>query len=608
MTGRVLKGVGVAPGIAIGVAQVIQWELPAITRSVVTPDDVDGEIVRLGEALNSARAFLEDLRERTRQKAGGEEAKIFDAQILMLEDPELRGAVETLIRENQLSAERAFEFKTLEMRALWAQSPSFQLRQRVPDLSGIQTRVLGHLTGQSVGTVVRRGEAVDRPMVAFARELTPGLTVQLEREAVRGIGSVEGAKTAHAAILARSLGIPCVMGLIDGLDRVQDGMEVILDGTHGLVILEPTAEELEAAKAGERLRSALEAKLAEADGRPAVTADGRQVRLRGNVDLPEELEGTVVHEAEGVGLLRTEFLVLGRTTLPTEEEQRDYFVQVAEQFPRHPIVVRSYDLGGDKFPAAFQAPPEPNPFLGWRAIRVCLDQPELFRVQLRAALRARRHGDIRLMIPMVTQVEEIDCTKDLVAGCARDLAREGVDAAADLPIGVMIETPAAAIMIDQIVSRCDFVSVGTNDLTQYTLAIDRGHARLADRFSPHHPAVLQLLERVADAAHRVGVEASVCGEMASDPVSAFLLIGLGYRVLSVSPPSLSLVRWLIRQIDADGAAVAAEAALLASTTIEVEAILEQALANYVDLQLLKGGRLPAIVGAAKLKSFPETTY
>ena len=603
MTDRVMRGIGVAPGVTIGIAQVIQWELPAITRSVVSPSEVEREIARLEGALHAARAFLEELRERTQQKAGTEEAKIFDAQILMLEDPELRVAVETLIRENQLSAERAFEFKTLEMRALWSQSPSFQLRQRVADLSGIQVRVLGHLIGAGAGAVVHRRQAVGQPMVAFARELTPGLTVQLEREAVNGIASVEGAKTSHAAILARSLGIPCVMGLIDGLDRVRDGMEVILDGTHGLVILEPTAEEIEAARAGERLRRALEAKLAESDGQPSVTTDGRQVRLRGNVDLPEELDGTVAHGADGVGLLRTEFLVLGRTSLPTEAEQRDYFVQVARRFPNHPIVVRSYDLGGDKFPAAFQALPEPNPFLGWRAIRVCLDQPELFRVQLRAALRARRHGDIRLMIPMVTQVEEIDCTKDLIAGCARDLAREGVDAAAELPVGVMIETPAAAILIDQIVSRCDFVSVGTNDLTQYTLAIDRGHARLADRFSPHHPAVLQLLERVADAADRVGIEASVCGEMASDPTSAFLLIGLGYRVLSVSPPSLSLVRWLIRQIEAEGAAVAAEAALLAATTTEVEAILEQALASYVDMQLLKGGRLPSLVESATLKSF-----
>ena len=604
MTDRVLKGVGVAPGVVIGIAQVIQWELPEIIRSVVAPSEVDAEIARLADALRSARKYLEDLRDRTQVKAGAEEAKIFDAQILMLEDPELRHAVETLIRENQLSAERAFEFKTLEMRALWSQSSSFQLRQRVSDLSGIQVRVLGDLTGHGMSELLDRGETGDQPVVVFARELTPGLTVQLEREAVAGIASVEGAKTSHAAILARSLGIPCVMGLIDGLELVQDGMAVILDGTHGLVILDPTADEIEAAKAGARLRRALEVKLEESNGQPAVTADGRQVSLRGNVDLPEELDGTVEHGADGVGLLRTEFLVLGRTVLPSEDEQRDYFVQVAERFPIHPIVVRSYDLGGDKFPDAFNALPEQNPYLGWRAIRVCLDQPDLFRVQLRAALRARRHGDVRLMIPMVTQVEEIDCTKDLIAGCARDLAREGIEAAMDLPLGVMIETPAAAILIDQIVTRCDFVSVGTNDLTQYTLAIDRGHARLADRFSPHHPAVLQLLERIADAADRVGVEASVCGEMASDPMSAFLLIGLGYRVLSVSPPSLSLVRWLIRQIEADGAAVAAEAALLASRTTEVEAILEQALANYVDVQLLKGGRLPSMVGATKLKSFP----
>jgi phosphotransferase system enzyme I (PtsI) len=317
------------------------------------------------------------------------------------------------------------------------------------------------------------------------------------------------------------------------------------------------------------------------------------------------VDGTVEYRAAGVGLLRTEFLVLGRTHLPSEDEQVNYFTHVAKQFPGQPIVVRSYDLGGDKFPAAFQSQPEANPFLGWRAIRVCMDQPEILRPQLRALLRARRHGDLRLMVPMVSQVEEIDFTRALLDECQEALEAEGVPAAAELPIGVMVETPAAAILIDQLVTRCEFVSVGTNDLTQYTLAVDRGNARLAERFSPLHPAVVQLLERVADASDRVGVEASVCGEMASDPLSAFLLIGLGYRILSVSPPSLPLVRWLIRQVDADGAAVAAEAALLASTTPEVEAILEQGLADFVDMQLLKGGRLPAIVGAARLKGYPR---
>lgn len=604
MSDRVLRGVGVSPGTVIGTAQVLHWEFPEVTRSVVAPSEVKDEIDRLGDALRAVREHLDELRERTRQRAGSEESKIFDAQILMLEDPEQRDAVETLIRENQLSAERAFEFKTLETRMLWSQSSNYLLRQRVPDLVGIQVRVLNHLLGRPLSEPIRAHGEGDAPTLVFMRELTPGLTVQLERESVAGLASVEGARTSHAAILARSLGIPCVMGVVDGIDAVQDGMQVIIDGTHGLIVLDPTEEEMEAARASERLRHDLQHRLDEVTGQPTVTADGRPVQLRGNVDLPDEVEGTVEFGAAGVGLLRTEFLVLGRTHLPSEDEQVNYFTHVAKQFPDQPIVVRSYDLGGDKFPAAFQSPPEANPFLGWRAIRVCMDQPELLRPQIRAMLRARRHGNLRLMVPMVSQIEEVEFTRELVEECKRSLEEEGVSAAPDLPIGVMIETPAAAILVDQLVARCDFVSVGTNDLTQYTLALDRGNARLADRFSPHHPAVVQLLERIVDAADRVGIEASVCGEMASDPMSAFLLIGLGYRVLSVSPPSLPLVRWLIRQVDTDAASVAAAAALLAPTRAEVEAILERGLTECVDVQLLKGGRLPVIVGAARLKGLP----
>ncbi len=598
---RLLKGVGVAPGIKIGTARVVHWELPTVTRSFVTADEVPGEIERLRESLAAVHVLLEDLRVRTRERAGAEESKIFDAQILMLQDPEFLREVEILIRDNHLSAERAFEFKTLEMRAMWAQSSSFQLRQRVADLSGIQVRVLNHLMGRSVGDEIPRIE--ETPTIVFTRELTPGLTVQLEREDVAGLASAEGARTAHAAILARSLGIPCVMGVIEGFDRIQDGMTVILDGTHGIVLLTPTAEEVAAAEATERLRVELDRKLEEVVGLPAVTLDGRRVALRGNVDLPEELDGTVHHGGEGVGLLRTEFLVLGRTDLPTEDEQASYFEHVAKSFPGHPVVVRTYDLGGDKFPAAFRTAPEANPYLGWRAIRVCLDHPELFRAQIRAALRARLHGDVRLLIPMVTQLEEITYTQELVAESARQLERDGIPAAGSIPLGVMIETPAAAILVDQFANRCDFMSIGTNDLTQYTLALDRGNARLADRFTPHSPAVLQLLERIADGAARSGVEVSVCGEMASDPISTFLLLGLGYRVLSVSPPSLPLVRWIIRQVDVDGAAAAANAALLAPTKDEAEAILERGLAEFVDVELVKGGRLPTMVGSARLRSF-----
>ncbi len=377
---------------------------------------------------------------------------------------------------------------------------------------------------------------------------------------------------------------------------------MILDGTHGVVLLDPTAEQLAEARAAEGLRQELAREMDKVVSEPAVTADGVALALRGNVDLPEELDSTAEHGAEGVGLLRTEFLILGRTKLPGEDEQAAFFERVAKRFPAHPVIIRSYDLGGDKYPAPFQSAPEANPFLGWRAIRVCLDQPEIFRTQIRALLRARRHGDVQLMLPLVTQVEEVEQARELVAETARELRREGVPAAQDLPVGVMIETPAAAVLADELAQRSDFMSIGTNDLTQYTLAVDRGNARLARRFTPHHPAVVNLLKQIVEAGERAGVETSVCGEMASDPISAFLLLGLGFRVLSVAPPTLPLVRWLVRQVEVRGAERAAEGALQAATTSEATEVIEEAISHYVDLELLHAGRLPGVNSAATLKS------
>jgi len=584
----------------MGPARVIRWELPAVHRSLVSSEQVKEEIAKLREAVRSVRELLEELRERTQRRAGPEEAKIFDAQIMMLEDPDLSREVETLIEENQLSAARAFEFKTLEMRALWAQSPSFQLRQRVADLTGIQVPVLNHLVGESVEQLLALDD--DRPAVIFTRELTPSVTVQLERGQVAAFASAEGTQTAHAAILSRSLGIPCVMGLMDGLDRVRDGMEVVLDGSHGTVLLDPTAEELEEAKSAKDLRRRLAEQLEGIVGQPSVTRDDVAIALRGNVDMPEEIDGAIRNGADGVGLLRTEFLVLGRTELPGEGDQTDFFTKVVRRFAPHPVVIRSYDLGGDKFPAAFQTAPEANPFLGWRAIRVCLDQPHIFRTQIRALLRARACGDVRLMIPMVIQVEEVTKTREYVAEEIAALQRDGLEAASDLPVGVMIETPAAVMLAERFAEHADFMSIGSNDLTQYTLALDRGNARLAGRFTPHHPAVVQMLKRVIDAGNSGGVEVSVCGEMASDPLSAFLLLGLGYRTLSVSGPNLPLTRWLVRHVEVRGAKRAAEAALGASTTAEVDAALRTGLTEYVDLDLLRSGRLPRFSGSATLNT------
>jgi phosphotransferase system enzyme I (PtsI) len=587
---RILTGIGVSPGVAIGPAVVLHFELPEIRQRVVEEHEVEREVARLYQAITAVKEHLAGVKERAEQRVGPEEAKIFDAQMLMLEDREFIGGAERLIRETQLSAERAFEFQALEVRALWAQSASERLRQRIADVSALQIRVLRELLGEPLDPILKAEP--DRPVIVFTRELFPGLTLQFDEDHVIGFASEEGTRTAHAAILARSLGIPCVMGVRIGLGRVTTGMEVVLDGTHGTILLSPSKEEVRESRARERRRRALERALERVLDQPAISPDGIQVALRGNLDLPDELDAAVVHRAEGVGLLRTEFLLLGRAELPSEDEQARYFQRVAERFPGHPILVRSYDLGGDKFPASFRTLPEANPFLGWRAIRVCLDQPEMFRAQIRATLRARVHGDVRLMLPLITQVEELQQTCEFVESSMDDLQRAGIPTATDLPVGVMIETPAAAIMADELAERSAFLSVGSNDLTQYTLAVDRGNARLADRFNPFHPAVIKLLKRISDAGVRAGKPASVCGEMASDPLSAFLLIGLGYRVLSVAPPALPLLRWLVRQIDFRKATATADAALGAHTTAEITHIIKQGASEHVDLRWLDAGRLP----------------
>ena len=595
-TDRLLTGIGVSPGVVIGPAVVVQLALPEVPPRVVARKAVNREVARLRGTVKAVRSFLERMRERAARRAGAEEAKIFDAQILMLEDEEFLGAVEGLIRDNQLSAERAYEFKALELRALW--SSNSRLRDRVADLSGVHFRVLQQLLGLPLDWIPEG--LGSQPAIVFTHELTPGLTVQFDRPHVAGFVAEQGTRTSHAAILAHSLGIPCVMGLVGSLGRVRPGTTVILNGTRGTVLLDPTPDEIAEAQALDRRRIALDRELERAVGQPAVTLDGARVTLRGNVDLPEELDAAAQHGAEGVGLLRTEFMILGRSELPGEDEQVGYYTRVGERFPAHPVIVRSYDLGGDKFPLAVAPEPEANPFLGWRALRVCLDRPEIFRGQIRAVLRARARANVQLMIPMVTQVEEILRTREMVAEAIDDLRREGWPAASELPLGVMVETPAAVVMIDRIAEVSDFLSIGTNDLTQYTLVVDRGNARLADRFTPLHPAIVRLLKATADAAHGAGKEVSVCGEMASEPVPAVLLLGLGFRVLSTSPPRLPLVRWLVRQIDVGRAKRAAEAALEARTTADVQALLEEAVAEQVDLRLIDAGRLP--------RARPETSF
>src|SRR5690348_907295 len=598
MSERHLKGIGVSAGIGVGSAVVVRWAMPDVPHRVVPRSQVEKEVRRLRAAVRDVKRFLQATKAKTEDRAGVDEARIFDAQILMLEDKEFLAGVADLIRENHLTAEKAYEFKALEVRDMWAATGSPRLKDRLADLSGVAIRVIEHLMHRGSDEL---WEGITQPSVVVAKELAPGLTVQLDREHVVGLVSEEGTRTSHAAILAHSIGIPAVFGVAGAIERIAPGTMLVMDGTRGTVLLDPTPHEIAEARSRETRRRELAVQLEEVVRLPAVTTDGVRIVLRGNVDLPDEIAAAREHGAEGVGLLRTEFLITGHSALPSEDEQAAYFRRVGEVFHGHPVVVRSYDLGGDKFPAAFRSPGEPNPFLGWRAIRVCLDQPEMFRVQIRAVLRAAAHADVQLMLPLVTRLDEVDRTREMVQEEAARLKSAGVEAAAGVPVGVMIETPAAAVLADRFAEISDFLSVGSNDLTQYTLAVDRGNARLADRFTPHDPSVLRLLKLVANAARAAGKPASVCGEMASEPISAFLLLGLGYETLSVAPPAIPAVKWVLRQVSRAQAESAASAALASRTAQQALDVLRFALAEAVDLSLLSAdARLPGARRSASL--------
>ena len=556
---RTLRGIGVSPGLALAPAYVLEWRFPEVPDRSVPADQVDQEVARLHHAVAIVADHLDSLRLKVLQTAGLEESRIFEAQIMMVRDQDFLASVEQLIRKNKLSAETAFEFKALELRVAFSNTSNLRMRERLADLSATQIRVLRQLMGRDEDDLAALREFPQ--VIIVAHELSPGLTVQLDRDQLAGLISEEGTRTSHAAILAHSLGIPAVMGAAGAVERIESGMVVLIDGQTGSILLDPNPDELEVARAQATRRHKLEIELEGGANEPATTPDGEQITLMGNVDLPDEIEMAVKHGAQGVGLLRTEFLVLGRSHLPSEDDQLEYFRRIGAAFPNEVVVIRTYDLGGDKFPAAFETTSEANPFLGWRSIRVCLDRPEIFRPQLRAILRVAADRRIRVMLPLITRVEEVLETRAIVREEAGLLAAAGIRAAKDLELGVMVETPAAVVMADRLARVASFFSVGTNDLTQYTLAVDRGSAHLASRFNSHDPAVLRQLLHVVTAGRIGGVPVSVCGEMASEPLSAILLLGLGYTTLSVGPAALPLIKWFVRRVPAAVCRAASERAL-----------------------------------------------
>lgn len=582
---RALSGISASPGIVIGPVRLLRWELPDVAQRIIPASEIDAEIARLHAALAQAKVRLRQVAERAEKHAGPKEAAIFGVQISILDDQQLQRQVEDYIRQN-LGAEKAFDLVMLDWRQHFAKSPVPMMRERVGDLTDVQIRVLTVLLNlpdhDPVG--VEKGTGA----ILVTHELTPSLTLQLDREAIAGIATDEGTGISHVAILARSLGLPAVVGLREATERLRGDEMAVLDGTLGMLVVNPSDAEIDAFRRRAAAEAETEAELQKLLLADPVTTNGVHITLRANVDLPDEAEAASRSGAEGVGLMRTEFLVVGRASMPDEEEQYREYRRVVEAFDGKPVVIRTFDVGGDKLPVG-GFPHEPNPFLGWRAIRMCLDQPALFKDQLRALLRAALHGDVRIMLPLVVTLDEVVEAKRLLTEAADELDARAEPYRRDVPLGVMVETPAAALLAHTLGNDVSFFSIGTNDLVQYTLAVDRGNANLAARFTPLHPAVLWLVRRTVDIGEQFDLDVSVCGEMASQPLMAFALIGLGVRTLSVNPRAVPLVKRIIRGISTSFAAEAANAALSSRTALEAERELRYRLqAAFGDASFLKG--------------------
>jgi phosphoenolpyruvate-protein phosphotransferase (PTS system enzyme I) len=594
-----LAGIPASPGIVVGPVHLLLWEVPDVRHRIISDEAIPDEVLRFQAAVRGAQERLRQVRNRAEAHAGPEEAAIFDVQLSMLDDRELISATESLIRQN-LAAEKAFDIVMLEWRQHFARHSHPMLRERVGDLTDVHIRVLSVLLGLPDHDPVDLPKGADA--IVVTHDLTPSLTVQFDRAAISAIATDAGTRTSHVAILARSLNLPAIVGLRDATKRLKGGEQAILDGTSGALIIDPTPEQINAYR-GRAVREAVDnAELERLATAEPITVDGVRIILRANVDLPDEAEQAARSGADGVGLMRTEFLVVGRANMPDEEEQFKAYLRVVRAFDSHPVIIRTFDLGGDKLPFGGY-PTEPNPFLGWRAIRMCLDEPELFKTQLRALLRAGLHGDVRIMLPLIVTVDEVRQARHLLAEAARELDERGVDYRHDLPLGVMIETPAASVAADTLLDDVDFFSIGTNDLVQYTLAVDRGNANLASRFTPLHPAVLRLIHRTLEVGQMRGLDVCVCGEMASQPLMAFALIGLGVRQLSVAARSVPIVKRILRGVSASVAADAAEAALAAQTARAAEEELRERLtAAFPDASFLRDG-LPTGLNGNSFEGF-----
>jgi len=575
------EGAGVSPGIARGKVHVVRDDLDEVGHYRIAPSQVADEISRFETALIQTRMQILQMQQRIAESIGAKDAAIFDAHLLVVEDRTLIDEVLRKLETDLCNVEWIFQEVATRYAETLNKIDDPYLRERALDIQDVTKRVIHNLQGKAPKAFL----ALTEPHILVAHNLTPSDTASIDRANVLGIATDLGSRTSHAAILARSLNIPAIVGLHDITAKLESGEQVLLDGSDGYLIVDPTSETVAQYAEIESRRAKVTARLKELRETTSTTRDGRHIVLSANIELPEDVDAVTANGAEGIGLYRTEFLYLNRPTLPTEDEQYETYRKVAERVRPHPLIIRTFDLGGDKLaPGAVDIADELNPFLGWRAIRFCLENVDIFKTQLRAILRASTVGNIKIMFPMISGLDELRRAIAVLEGCREELRGSKINVSERVDVGAMIEIPSAAICASVLASNVDFFSIGTNDLIQYALAVDRVNEKIAYLYEPTHPAVLRLLKIIADAAHANRIWVGVCGEMAGDIALIPLLLGLGMDELSTAAILVPRVKRAVQSLAIPECRELVEETFKLNTGAEIlERCLELADKRYGDL-------------------------
>lgn len=575
------SGIGASPGIAIAKAFVLKHE--EIIIETKQTEDFTAEMQRLENALVRSKSQLEKIYEKAAAELGEEEARIFTAHLMVLEDPEYIGQIKEAMEGQSITADNATKQVTDMFVAIFDAMEDEYMKERAADIRDVGGRLIRNILGVKDPDL----GAIHEESIIIAYDLTPSDTAMMNKEKVLGFATDIGGRTSHTAIMARSLEIPAVLGLKTITEAAKDGDWIIVDGNNGDVLVNPDPQTLDAYRQKqEEYRRFLE-ELAELKELPAKTLDGTEVELVGNIGTPKDVEGVLRNGGTGVGLYRTEFLYMDSDTMPDEEKQYKAYKEVLESMGEHPVIIRTLDIGGDKKLPYLKLEDEMNPFLGLRAVRLCFAQPELFKTQLRAILRAGVYGNAHIMFPMISNVQEVRQAKGILEECKEELRKEGIPFDEHIKVGIMVEIPSAAVAADIIAKEVDFFSIGTNDLCQYSLAVDRMNETVSYLYQPLSPAILRLVKMVIDAAHNAGEGkfTGMCGEMAGDPKAALILLGLGLDEFSMSASSVPQIKKIIRSVEISHAQAIAEKALSLDTEEAVLRLVDEEL-NKLNITLL----------------------